>query len=272
MRDIIYLVSTYDFIWRAFICGFLLSLCASLLGVSLCLRRLSMIGDGLSHISFGAIAVASALGLAPLKIAIPVAIVSAVALFKLGGRRMKGDSGIAVISSGSLAVGIIMISYTGSGADMNNYLIGSLYSVTAGDMAVSVALSIAVIFCFVILYNRIFLVTFDESFAKATGVKAEAVSLVLSVLTALTVVVAMRLMGALLISALIVFPALSAMRVFKSFRAVSICSVAVSIVSFMIGFALTLILDAVPTGACITLTNLVIFILFSFFGAIRGRS
>lgn len=272
MSDIIYLISTYDFIWHAFVCGALLTLCASLLGVSLVLRRLSMIGDGLSHISFGAIALASAIGLAPLKLAIPVAIVSAIILFKLGRGRMKGDSGIAVISSGSLAIGIIMISYTGSGADMNNYLIGSLYSVTEGDMAVSILLCIAVLLCFAFLYNRIFLVTFDENFAKATGVKAEAVSLVLSVLTALTVVVAMRLMGALLISALIVFPALSAMRVFKSFRAVSICSLALSLVSFCLGFALTLVLDAVPTGACITLTNLVIFALCSIFAAIRERA
>ncbi len=272
MKDIIYLITNYDFIWRAFICGALLTLCASLLGVSLVLRRLSMIGDGLSHISFGAIAIASALGLAPLKLAIPVSVVSAVLLFKLGRGRMNGDSGIAVISSGSLAIGIIMISYKGSGADMNNYLIGSLYSVTGSDMIVSLVLCIAVLLCFVFLYNRIFLVTFDENFAKATGVKAEAVSLALSVLTALTVVVAMRLMGALLISALIVFPALSAMRVFKSFRAVSICAVAVSIVSFCLGFALTLILDAVPTGACITLTNLVIFVLFSLLGAIRRRA
>lgn len=272
MKDIIYLITTYDFIWRAFICGALLTFCASLLGVSLVLRRLSMIGDGLSHISFGAIAVASALGLAPLKLAIPVAVISAVLLFKLGRGRMKGDSGIAVISAGSLAIGIIMISYTGSGADMNNYLIGSLYSVTAGDMTLSIVLCVAVILCYVFLYNRIFSVNFDEDFAKATGVRAEAVSLVLSLLTALTVVIAMRLMGALLISALIVFPALSAMRVFKSFMAVSLCSVAVSIVSFCLGFALTLVLDAVPTGACITLTNLVIFAVFSIFGAIKARS
>ncbi len=265
MKEILSLITTYDFIWRAFVAGLMVTVCASLLGVSLVLKRMSMIGDGLSHISFGAIAVATVLGIAPLKLAVPVAAVCAIILFNLGGKKMKGDSGIAVISSGALSVGIIMISYYGSSADMNNYLIGSLYSVTKGDLWFSVSLCVAVIFVFVFLYNRVFAVTFDENFSKATGVKTGFVSLVLAVLTASVVVIGMRIMGALLISALIVFPALSAMRVFKSFLGVTICSCVISVISFCLGFLLTLFLDAVPTGACITLVNLVIFALLSAF-------
>jgi len=269
MSDIIYLVTTYDFIWRAFLAGLMITLCASLLGVSIVLKRLSMIGDGISHISFGSIAIATSLGMAPLKLAIPLSVIASIILFCLSGKRMKGDSGIAVISSGALAIGIIMISYHGSSADMNNYLVGSLYSVTKEDMLISSVLCIAVIACFIFLYNRIFSITFDEDFSKATGIKGDFYSVILAVLTAVTVVIGMRLMGALLISALAVFPALSAMSVFNSFLAVTICSVVVSIVSFLIGFTLTLILDAVPTGACITLSNLVIFLFLSAFSYAR---
>lgn len=270
MRDVVNLLTTYDFIWRAFAAGLMVTLCASVLGVTLVLKRLSMIGDGLSHISFGAIAVATVLGIAPLKLAVPVAAVCAVILFNLGGKKMKGDSGIAVISSGALAIGIIMISYYGSSADMNNYLIGSLYSVSSDDLIFSLALCISVIAVFVFLYNRIFAVTFDEDFAKATGGKPAIARLLLAILTAITVVIGMRIMGALLISALIVFPALSAMRVFKSFLSVTICSCIISVISFSLGFLLTLFLDAVPTGACITAVNLVIFALLSVLSYVRG--
>lgn len=258
MSNIIYLITNYDFIWRAFVAGLAITLCASLLGVTIVLKRLSMIGDGLSHISFGAMAFATAIGFAPLKLAIPVAAIAALILFRLGGK-MKGDSGIAVISAGALALGIIMISYSGSGADMNSFLVGSLYSVSKSDLLVSLVLCTLVAVCFAVFYHRIFSVTFDEDFSKATGSKTTLVSNLLAVLTSLTVVVGMRLMGALLISALVVFPALSAMRVFKSFFAVTLCSVVISIISFVLGFLLTLILDSVPTGACITITNLVIF-------------
>lgn len=271
MSDIITLITTYDFIWRAFLAGVMITLCASLLGVSIVLKRLSMIGDGLSHISFGAIAIASVLGIAPLKLAIPLAALSAVILFGLSGKKLKGDSGIAIISSGALAIGIIMISYNGSGTDMNSYLVGSLYSVTGEDLMLSAILCTLVILSFVFLYNRIFSVTFDEDFSKATGVRCEFYSAILAILTAVTVVVGMRLMGALLISALIVFPALSAMRVFKSFLGVTVCAAVVSVVSFILGFTLTLILDSVPTGACITVTNLVIFALISLYTFVKER-
>lgn len=269
--DIIYLITNYDFIWRAFIAGLAITLCASVLGVTIVLKRLSMIGDGLSHISFGAIAVATALGFAPLKLAIPVAALSSIILFHLGGKKMKGDSGIAVISSGSLALGIIMISYSGSGADMNNFLIGSLYSVDKNDLLVSIGLCVFVGICFILFFNRIFSVTFDEDFSNVTGSGTVIVSNLMAILTSLTVVIGMRLMGALLISSLIVFPALSAMRVFKSFKSVCLCSLVISVISFCFGFLLTLILDSVPTGACITITNLFIFLIMSFISYIKEK-
>lgn len=269
MNDIITLITSYDFIWRAFLAGLMISLCASLVGVTIVLKRLSMIGDGLSHISFGAIAIASALGIAPLKIAIPFAALSAIILFVISGKKMKGDSGIAVISSGALAVGIIVISYHGSSADMNNYLVGSLYSVTQSDLYIALLLSCAVIFTFTFLYNKIFAITFDEDFSSATGIKHRLYSCILAVLTSVTVVIGMRLMGALLISSLIVFPALSAMRIFKSFKAVTICSLVLSLICFIAGFTLTLVLDAVPTGACITAVNFVIFALSALIAALR---
>ncbi len=269
MKDIIYLISNYEFISRAFFAGLAVSFCASLLGVTIVLKRLSMIGDGLSHISFGSISVAAALGFAPLKFAIPASAVASLILFRLGGKKMKGDSGIAVISSGALAIGIIMISISGLSSDMNSYLIGSLYSVDKTDLTLSLALCVAVCLFFIFFYHRIFSVTFDEDFSRATGSKTWHTENLLAVLTSLTVVIGMRLMGTLLISSLIVFPSLSAMRVFKSFKAVTLCSFIISFISFCLGFLLTLILDAVPTGACITLVNLLVFVIFSIVSAFR---
>ena len=269
MKEIISLITTYEFIWRAFAAGLMIALCASLLGVTIVLKRLSMIGDGLSHISFGGIAAGAVFGVAPLKIAIPLAAICSVILFKMEGKKMKGDSGIAIISSGALAIGIILISLKGSSADMNNYLVGSLYSVTKDDLVLCFGLCIAVIASFVFLYNRIFAVTFDEDFSRATGVKSGFYTTVIAVLTSVTVVLGMRIMGALLISALLVFPALSAMRVFKSFRGVTLCSAAISVVAFLVGFVLTLVFDSVPTGACIAVTNLAVFMVFTLVSKIK---
>ena len=270
MGSIISLIANYDFIKYAFFAGLMVTMCASLLGVTIVLKRLSMIGDGLSHISFGAIAIAAALGIAPLKLAIPVAVIASVVLFLLSGKKMKGDSGIAIISTGALSIGILVISYTGSGADMNNYLVGSLYSVTKEDLTLCIVLSILVILSFIFLFNKIFSVTFDEEFSSSTGVKTRLYSCFIAALTAITVVVGMRLMGALLISALIVFPALSAMRLFKSFLSVSICSLLVSVVCFFIGFAITLVVDSVPTGACIALVNLCMYVVFGVISMLKN--
>ena len=272
MSEIISNILSYDFLSRGLIVGLIISVCASLLGVILVLKRYSMIGDGLSHISFGALALASVLGLAPLKVAIPLVAIAAVLLLRFGGKLIKGDSLIAIISSSSLAAGIILVSYFDSGTDMNSYLIGSLYSVGKEDMIIAVLLSALVLIIFVLLYNRIFTVTFDEDFSKATGVRVNIYNTVIAILTAITVVIGMRLMGALLISALIVFPALSSMRVFKSFFSVTISSVIISALCFITGFCLTLVLDSVPAGPCVTLVNLFVFVLLSVVRAIRQMS
>ena len=270
MSEITNAIFTYGFLSRALIVGLLISVCAAVLGVILVLKRYSMIGDGLSHISFGALAFASVMGFAPLSVAFPVVAAAAVLLLRLGGKKIKGDSLIAIISSSALAIGIILISYSGTSADMNSYLIGSLYAISKNDMGMAIALCVCVIIVFTLLYNRIFCITFDEDFASATGIRVNLYNTIVAVLIAVTVVIGMRLMGALLISSLIVFPALSAMRVFKSFRAVIISSACVSVVSFLIGFFLTLWWDTVPTGACITLVNLVIFVILSIIEKIRN--
>lgn len=269
MSNIITTILSYGFVSRALVVGLLISVCAALLGVILVLKRYSMIGDGLSHISFGALSFASVMGMAPLRLAIPVVAIAAVLLLRLGGKKIKGDSLIAIISSSALALGIMLISYSGTSADMNSYLIGSLYAISKSDMTMAVALSITVIAVFTLLYNKIFTTTFDEEFSKATGVRVNLYNTIVALLTSVTVVIGMRLMGSLLISALIVFPALSSMRVFKSFSSVTLSAVIVSIISFGAGFCLTLILDGIPTGACITLVNLVIFIIFSVIEAVR---
>lgn len=263
MSDIITTILSYGFISRALIVGLLISICAALLGVILVLKRYSMIGDGLSHISFGALAFASVMGLAPLKASIPIVAAAAIALLRLGGKKIKGDSLIAIISSSALALGIMLISYSGTSADMNSYLIGSIYAVSQNDMTLAVVLCVSVIVVFTLLYNKIFTVTFDEDFSNAVGIKVGVYNTVIAVLIAVTVVIGMRLMGSLMISALIVFPALSSMRVFKSFFSVTLSSAVISVVSFAIGFCLTLVLDGIPTGACITLVNLIIFIVFA---------
>ena len=269
MIDFIETIFSYGFITRAFVVGIMISVCAAVLGVVLVLKRYSMIGDGLSHISFGALALATVFGVAPLKIAIPVVTVASVILLRLNSKKIKGDSLIAIISSSSLALGIALISYSGSSADMNSYLIGSMYAIDKSDMSSAIILCICILVIFILMYNKIFSVTFDEEFARATGVRTGIYNTMVAILVSVTVVVGIRLMGALLISALVVFPALSSMRVFKSFFSVTISSVAISIISFVCGFVLTLILDNIPTGACITLVNLLFFIIFSLIGMKR---
>ncbi len=271
MSEIIFAISSYDFIMRAFVVGALIAVCAALLGVTLVLKRFSMIGDGLSHIGFGALSFASVIGFAPLKVAVPVVAVCAVLLLRFGGKKMKGDSMIAVISSGALALGIALISASGSGSDINSYLIGSIYAVSDADMTLAIVLSAVVVLCFVFLYTRIFAVTFDESFAGATGVGVDMCNTVIAILTAVTVVIGMRLVGSLLISALIVFPTLCAMRLFKSFFAVTLSTAIIGFVNFAVGFAITLVFDGIPTGACVTLVNLVVFAILTIFSVLRER-
>ena len=261
---------TYPFILRAFIVGILVSLCAALLGVPLVLKRYSMIGDGLSHVSFGALAVAVACGWAPLPVSIPVVIVAALLLLRMTERsRMGADAAIAVTSASALAVGVIVTSLTtGMTTDVDSYMFGSILAMDRADVALSVGLSIAVLALFVLFYHRLFAITFDESFSRATGVKVGLYNTLLSVLTALTIVLGMRMMGAMLISSLIVFPGLTAMRVFKSFRKVLLCALAVSVVCFFAGLCASFALS-VPTGASVVVANVAAFLLFSLIGKLR---
>ncbi len=262
----------YQFMVRAAVVGLLVSLCAALLGVSLVLKRYSMIGDGLSHVGFGALAVASALGLAPMWVSIPVVVAAAVLLLRLSSHaRVKGDALIAMISAASLAVGVIVLSLSsGTTGDVNNYLFGSVLAMTGEDVWLSVALAAVVLVLFIIFYRKMFAVTFDETFARATGEKVERYHLLLACLTALTIVLGMRVMGAMLISSLIIFPALTAMRVCRSFRSVTICAAVVSVVCFMLGLCLSYLLDT-PTGASVVVVNVLAFLGFWLVGRAQGK-
>ena len=263
MTEILQMLS-YTFMQRALLVGGLVSLCAALLGVSLVLKRYAMIGDGLSHVGFGALAIASALHLAPLAVAVPVVVVTAVLLLRLSERSpVRGDAAIALISSSALAIGVVSVSLTtGMNTEISNYMFGSILSLSRPDAVLSVLLSLAVLLLFVLFYPRLFAVTFDESFARATGTRAGDYNMLLAVLTAVTVVLGMRMMGALLISSLLIFPALSAMRVCRSFRAVVLCAAAVSLGCFLLGTVASYFLET-PTGASIVIANLLCFSLFS---------
>ncbi len=255
---------SYAFMQRALTVGVLVSLCAALLGVSLVLKRFSMIGDGLSHVGFGALAIASALHLAPLAVAVPVVVAAAVLLLRLSGsKRVKGDAAIALISSSALAIGVISVSMTtGMNTEVSSYMFGSILSLSRSDAVLSVLLSAAVLVLFIAFYPRLFAVTFDETFARATGTRVRLYDTLLAVLTAVTVVLGMRMMGALLISSLIIFPALSAMRVCRSFRGVMLCAAAISVTCFLLGVTASYLLET-PTGASIVVADLLAFAVFS---------
>ncbi|MBQ9898781.1 MAG: metal ABC transporter permease [Ruminococcus sp.] len=259
----------------ALIGGIAVTICSSLLGVTLVLKRYSMIGDGLSHIGYGALSVAAVMNLAPLKVALPVVVIAAFILLRLSeNSRLSGDSAIALFSTTALSIGILVSSKAGLTNDVSHYMFGSILAMSTGDVVLSVILSVIVILTFILLYNRIFSVTFDESFARATGVNAGAYNMIFAVLTAVTVVLGMMMMGALLISSLIVIPTLTAMRVCRSFRGVVLTSGAVSVASFLIGMFAALVLNTAP-GASIVIVNVIFFICFTLAGrALRrtGRS
>lgn len=265
-------VFSYPFMVRAFIVGILVSLCASLLGVSMVLKRYSMIGDGLSHVGFGALAIATAVNIAPLAISIPIVVLAAFLLLRLKeNSKIKGDSAIAIVSTGSLAIGIMVISMsTGMNTDVCNYLFGSILGVKQNEVLLTVALSLIVIITFILLYNRIFAVTFDEVFSKATGIKVDIYNMIIALLTAFTIVLGMRTMGSLLISSLIIFPALTSMRIFKQFKKVIICSALISVICFIIGLFLSYIY-ALPTGASVAMLNICCFVFCSIIEWIKGK-
>lgn len=256
---------TRTILLRLFLVGGAVSLCAALLGVNLVLKRYSMIGDGLSHVGFAAMAVAYALNMQPMAVSLPVVALAAFLLLRLqDSAKTKGDAAIAVISTGALAIGTVAISKSPNlSGELENSLFGNIYAVGASDVWLGTAMSVAVLILYLIFYKKIFGVTFDEQFAKATGVNTSLYNTLLALLTAVTVVVGMRLMGALLISALIIFPSLTAMRLQKSFKAVVMTAAAVSVIGFALGNLFAAGLDLQP-GACTVIVNLVIYLLSAF--------
>ncbi len=263
---IIHEMISYSFINRALLVGTLVSLCAALLGVSLVLKRYSNIGDGLAHVGFGITTIAVAFGLAPLPIAIPSVIVIAIILLKIGNNhRIKSDSAIAIISSTSLALGVAVTSLTtGLNTDVCNAMFGSggILAMSNSDVILSILVSIIVLMLFIVYYRKLFAVTFDEDFSKAIGLKTQRYTNLIAILTAVVIVIGMRLMGTLLISSIIIFPALTSMRLFKTFKSVVISSGIVSVICFWIGMFLSYVYG-ISTGATIVLVNLVVFLLFT---------
>lgn len=272
MFDTVIEMVSYPFMTRAFLVGSLVALCSALLGVSLVLKRYSMIGDGLSHVGFGAMAIAAAMNAAPLTVAIPVVIVAAILLLRISGNaKIKGDAAIALISTTSLAVGVMVISLTtGMNTDVYNYMFGSILAMSAEDVKLSLVLSVCVLILFIVFYHKIFAITFDETFARATGVKAGVYNTLIAVLTAVTIVLGMRMMGALLISSLIIFPALTSMRVCRTFKSVIINAAVISVVCLIAGVTLSYV-AATPAGASVVLANLVMMVLYTVVGAVKNH-
>ncbi|MDU4891937.1 MAG: metal ABC transporter permease [Clostridium sp.] len=272
MFNVLQELFSYGFIVRALIVGTLVSLCAALLGVSLVLKRYSMIGDGLAHVGFGALSIAMALNLAPLQVSIPLVVLAAFLLLRISeNSKIKGDAVIAIISSSALAIGVIVTSLSsGMNTDVESYMFGSILAMSKSDVYISVILSVAVLLLFIFFYNKIFSITFDENFARATGTNANMYNMLIAFLTAITIVVGMRIMGTLLISSLIIFPALTSMRVCRSFKTVVISSSIVSIVCFFFGIVGSYVFST-PAGATIVVVNIIAFALFSAVGLLIKR-
>lgn len=267
----------YPFVRYALAVGVLIALCASLLGVTLVLKRFSFIGDGLSHVAFGAMAVSGALGLTnDMLLVMAVTVVSAVLLLKTGqNRKIQGDAAVAMISVGALALGYLLMNLFSTSGNLSGDVCSTLFGSTSiltlslGEVWLSVAMSALVVLIFVLFYNKIFAVTFDENFAKALGTAADRYNLLIAVTVAVVIVLAMNLVGSLLISALVIFPALSAMRVFKSFRSVTICSAVLSTVCAALGILIA-ILAGTPVGSTIVAVDILAFFLFSGMGRLIG--
>ncbi len=266
----------FSFVQYAFIVGVLISLCSSLLGVTLVLKRFSFIGDGLSHVAFGAISIAAVLNLSNnMFLVLPITIISAILLLRTGkNTKIHGDAAIAMISVSALALGYLIMNIFSTSANITGDVCTTLFGSTSiltlrkSEVWLCVVLSILVIGAFIIFYNKIFAVTFDENFAQAIGTHASIYNLVIAVIIAIIIVLAMNLVGSLLISALVIFPALSAMRIFKSFKSVTICSACFSVICSVIGLLIS-ILAGTPVGSTIVATNLVIFLICTIVGKIK---
>ncbi len=267
---------SYQFVWFALIVGVLIALCSSLFGVVLVLKRFSFIGDGLSHVAFGALAIATVIGITDnMLIVLPVTVVCAVLLLKTGqNTKIKGDAAIAMVSAGALALGYLIMSlFSGSGnvaGDVCSTLFGSFSIITLApyEVILCIVLSVSVIGLFVLFYNRIFAVTFDESFAKASGIKSSLYNLFIAVITAIIIVLAMNLVGSLLISALLIFPALSAMRVARRFKSVVICSAFISVLCAIMGI-IGAILFSTPVGPTVVAADIIAFAICYLIGKIK---
>lgn len=267
----------YPFVRYAMAVGILISLCSSLLGVTLVLKCFSFIGDGLSHVAFGAMAIAAVLNLTnDMPLVLVITIACAVLLLRTGqNTKIKGDAAIAMISVGSLAVGYLLMNLFSTSSNLSGDVCSTLFgstsilTLTKTEVRLCTVLSVIVVFAFVFFYNKIFSITFDENFASATGVKTGIYNLLIAVIIAVIIVLAMNLVGSLLISALVIFPALSAMRIFRSFRSVTICSAILSIFCSTLGILIS-ILAGTPVGSTIVAANIVMFLLFSLFGTVFG--
>jgi len=268
--DTIIEMFSYSFIRRAVIIGLLVSLSSSLLGVSLVLKRYAMIGDGLSHIGFGALSVAVVLNITPLALSIPTVIIAAFFLLKLNNTsKIKSDWAIAIISSTALSIGIFVTSLSnGLSVDISQFMFGSILSITDEDFGFSIITSVVVIILFLMCYNYIFATTFDEVFLKAKKVNVNLINNLIAIATAVTIVIGMRIMGTMLISSLIVFPPISAMRVTNGFKGTVLLSSIISLFCFLVGIFISYTLDT-PVGATVVLINFIIFILMSFISFIK---
>ncbi len=275
--DKIIMYMQYPFVRYALIVGVLIALCSSLLGVTLVLKRFSFIGDGLSHVAFGAMAVAAVVQLTnKMMIILPVTILSAILLLRTGqNAKIKGDAAIAMISVGALAFGYLIMNIFSTSSNLTGDVCSTLFGSTSiltlstGEVWLCAILSVVVVLIFVFFYNKIFAVTFDEDFSRSAGIKADAYNLMIAIIIAVIIVLAMNLVGSLLISALVIFPALSSMRLFKSFKSVTICSAALSVICALVGILVS-ILAGTPVGSAIVAADVVIFAVCHTVGRIRG--
>ncbi len=267
---------SFPFVRYALIVGVLIALCSSLLGVTLVLKRFSFIGDGLSHVAFGAMAIAGVLHLADdMLFVLPVTVLAAVLLLRTGqNTRIKGDAAIAMISVAALAIGYLLLNLFSASSNLSGDVCSTLFgstsilTLTTGEVWLCVGLSAAVVIIFLLFYNKIFAVTFDEDFARASGTRAESYNLLIAVVIAVIIVLAMNLVGSLLISALIIFPAMSAMRVFRSFKSVTICSAILSVTCAVTGILIS-ILSGTPVGSTIVAVDIVAFLIFMIIAKVR---
>ena len=278
MFETLHMYFQYPFVRYALIVGVLIALCSSLLGVTLVLKRFSFIGDGLSHVAFGAMAIASVLNITNnMLFILPVTVICAILLLRAGqNTRIKGDAAIAMISVGALAIGYLLMNLFSTSPNISGDVCSTLFgstsilTLTKGEVWLCAILSIVVVAIFILFYNKIFAVTFDENFAKATGTRANAYNLLLAVVISVIGVLAMNLVGSLLISALVIFPALSAMRLFKSFRSVTISAAVMSVISATAGILIS-ILAGTPVGSTIVAVDIAVFLVSYGIGRITGR-